>query len=259
MSAENAADATASTSSPAPAVPQVGGDSSAPAAAAASTQSSAPKPPKNARGRPTDDPDTRWSKTLSYILRHGAAKEGLKLRSDGFVRVEDLMKRPKLKGCDLDTLERIVRDNAKQRFTLQAEPTGQDGADELWIRANQGHSVKVEALELKPVEKAEQVPIMVHGTYYRLWPAIETEGLKVMTRNHIHCAIGLASDAGVISGMRANCDLFIYLDVPRLLADGVPVFTSTNNVVLTAGVDGVVPPKYFSKVVKKDGEVLIGA
>lgn len=81
--------------------------------------------------------------------------------------------------------------------------------------------------------------------------------------------------------MRANCDLFIYLDVPRLLAgkhagllaalvpaldpdirlfaDGVPVFTSTNNVVLTAGVDGVVPPKYFSKVVKKDGEVLIGA
>lgn len=91
MSAENAADATASTSSPAPAVPQVGGDSSAPAAAAASTQSSAPKPPKNARGRPTDDPDTRWSKTLSYILRHGAAKEGLKLRSDGFVRVEDLV------------------------------------------------------------------------------------------------------------------------------------------------------------------------
>lgn len=43
----------------------------------------------------------------------------------------------------METLERIVRDNAKQRFTLQAEPTGPDGADELWIRANQGHSVKV--------------------------------------------------------------------------------------------------------------------
>lgn len=53
--------------------------------------SSSNKPPKTARGRPTDDPDTRWSKTLSYILRHGAAKESLKLREDGFVKVEDLV------------------------------------------------------------------------------------------------------------------------------------------------------------------------
>lgn len=132
------------------------------------TSSSSSKPAKNARGRPTDDPDTRHSKTLSYILRHGAAKEGLTLRPDGFVRVTDLvrmttgekteldsiaqkltilavlqMKRPKLKGCDLETLERIVRDNAKQRFTMRPEPSGPNGADEMWIRANQGHSVQV--------------------------------------------------------------------------------------------------------------------
>lgn len=28
----------------------------------------------------------------------------------------------------------------------------------------------------------------------------EKEGLKVMTRNHIHCAVGLAGETGVISG-----------------------------------------------------------
>ncbi|GAA5854961.1 hypothetical protein JCM3766R1_005808 [Sporobolomyces carnicolor] len=221
--------------------------------------SSAPpqvKPPKTARGRPTDDPDTRWSKTLSYILRHGAAKESLTLREDGFVRVRDLLKRPKLKGCDLETLERIVRDNAKQRFTMRSEPTGPEGDEELWIRANQGHSVKVEALELKPVEKADDVPTMVHGSYYRLWPQIEKEGLKVMTRNHVHCAVGLHGDEGVTSGMRANCDLFIYLDVPALLSDGIPIFTSSNQVVLTSGRDGVVAPKYFDKVVRKSGETL---
>ncbi|GAA5999767.1 hypothetical protein JCM5350_007868 [Sporobolomyces pararoseus] len=222
-----------------------------------SPAASSSKPPKTARGRPTDDPDTRWSKTLSYILRHGAAKESLKLREDGFVKVEDLLKRPKLKGCDLETLDRIVRENAKQRFTMRPEPTGEGGKEELWIRANQGHSVNVEALELKPVEKADQVPTMVHGSYYRLWPQIEKEGLKVMTRNHIHCAIGLHGEEGVTSGMRANCDLFIYLDVPALLADGIPIFTSSNQVVLTSGLDGVVPPKYFSKVVKKSGESLV--
>jgi 2'-phosphotransferase len=32
--------------------------------------------------------------------------------------------------------------------------------------------VQVEALELKPVEKAEDAPVMVHGTSYKLWPVI---------------------------------------------------------------------------------------
>jgi 2'-phosphotransferase len=71
-------------------------------------------------------------------------------------------------------------------------------------------------------------------------------------------------------GMRSNCDLFIYLDVSKMLAgpfpplfplhrltrvDGVPLFTSTNNVVLTPGIEGVVGPKYFLKVVDKNGKV----
>ena len=34
------------------------------------------------------------SKALSYILRHGAAKEGLKMRPDGFVRVDDIVRLP---------------------------------------------------------------------------------------------------------------------------------------------------------------------
>ncbi|KAI5477983.1 tRNA 2'-phosphotransferase Tpt1 [Pseudohyphozyma bogoriensis] len=239
-----------------------------PAEAPAPSTSAPPpsaKPAKSARGRPSDDADTRHSKTLSYILRHGAAKESLVLRKDGFVRVVDLMKRPKLKGCDMDTLERIVRDNAKQRFTMRAEPTGPNGEEEMWIRANQGHSVVVEDLELKKVDKAEDVPVMVHGTYWKLWDAISNEGLKPMTRTHVHCAVGLVGDEGVKSGMRNNCDLFIYLDVPLLLSDGIPILTSSNNVVLTPGIvtavdgkdKGSVPPKYFKRVPQLYSETLL--
>ena len=83
MSAEPTTAPVASTSTAAAAALDVPNSGAAPAPA--------PKVPKSARGRPTDDPDTRWSKTLSYILRHGAAKEGLQLRPDGFVRVEDLV------------------------------------------------------------------------------------------------------------------------------------------------------------------------
>lgn len=49
------------------------------------------KPRSKTRGRRDDTPDVRHSKTLSYILRHGAAREGLKMRSDGFVRVDELV------------------------------------------------------------------------------------------------------------------------------------------------------------------------
>lgn len=38
-----------------------------------------------------DDAKTRMSKTLSYVLRHGAKDEGLPIRDDGYVRVKDLV------------------------------------------------------------------------------------------------------------------------------------------------------------------------
>jgi len=49
------------------------------------------QPSAKLRGSPRDDPKTRLSKTLSYVLRHGAEKEGIRIRPDGFVLVNDLV------------------------------------------------------------------------------------------------------------------------------------------------------------------------
>lgn len=46
---------------------------------------------KPLRGRPRDQEDVRISKTLSWLLRHGAKSEGLNMRPDGYVRVQDLV------------------------------------------------------------------------------------------------------------------------------------------------------------------------
>ena len=57
----------------------------------------APRPPPNRtggkplRGLPKDASDVRISKTLSWILRHGAKSEGLFMHPDGYVRVNDLV------------------------------------------------------------------------------------------------------------------------------------------------------------------------
>ena len=47
------------------------------------------------RGLEKDSPEVRISKTLSYLLRHGAQGEGLAMRKDGYVKVADLVRRLK--------------------------------------------------------------------------------------------------------------------------------------------------------------------
>ena len=43
------------------------------------------------RGPEKDSPEVRLSKTLSWLLRHGAKGEGLSMREDGYVKVKDLV------------------------------------------------------------------------------------------------------------------------------------------------------------------------
>ncbi|MEQ2277359.1 tRNA 2'-phosphotransferase 1, partial [Xenotaenia resolanae] len=48
--------------------------------------------------------------------------------------------------------------------------------------------------------------------------------------------------------MRKNCDLAVFIDVPRALADGIEFFWSENGVLLTAGdAEGKLLPKYFTR------------
>ncbi|WRT69396.1 uncharacterized protein IL334_006380 [Kwoniella shivajii] len=68
--------------------------------------------------RPPETPDVRASKALAYILRHGAEKEGLHIRSDGYVKLDHVLERPKLREVDLSMVLRLVAENAKQRFQL---------------------------------------------------------------------------------------------------------------------------------------------
>lgn len=75
--------------------------------------------PKNTRSkRPADSPDVKLSKSLSYILRHGAAKENLPIRKDGYLSLESLLKHSKFKSTKPSTISRIVLENAKQRYVF---------------------------------------------------------------------------------------------------------------------------------------------
>ncbi|KAL6311506.1 hypothetical protein AAG906_009855 [Vitis piasezkii] len=188
---------------------------------------------------------------LTRILRHMASELNLNMRSDGYVRVEDLLKlnmktfaNIPLRLHTIDDIREAVRKDNKQRFGLLEEN------GELLIRANQGHTVTIVESEslLKPILSAEEVTVCVHGSYKRNLESILESGLKHMKRLHVHFSCGLPMDGEVISGMRRDVNLLIFLDVRKALEDGMKLYISDNKVILTEGFDGVVPVKYFEKI-----------
>lgn len=196
-----------------------------------------------------EDRDVRLSKSLSYALRHGANRMGLQMGSDGFLFVEELLAHPQFRSYSLEDVERVVNTNDKQRFKLRSHP--ENGC--LQIRASQGHSIKVVDLELKPVlAGSPDCPAeAIHGSYLHNWRSIKQQGLSRMNRKHIHLAPGLPGEDGVVSGMRKDCDLAVFVDVPKALADGIEFFWSENGVLLTAGnTEGMLLPKYFSRALR---------
>ncbi|KAG5647162.1 hypothetical protein DXG03_001117 [Asterophora parasitica] len=204
------------------------------------------KPSGKLRGLERDSPEVRLSKSLSWLLRHGAKGEGLPMRPDGYVKVTDLLENPKLKGqaLNLDKLKEIVAADAKKRYDLKEE------VGVWWIRANQGHSMKTVKLDFKPILSVSDIPtgVAVHGTSKKAWELISKEGLSKMKRNHIHLAQGVAGD-NVISGMRNSSQVLIFIHIQKALDAGIKFELSDNGVVLTEGnKTGILPTEFFERV-----------
>lgn len=114
------------------------------------------------------DKKVQISKTLAYLLRHGAEKEKLAIGSDGYVKLDDIMKRHEFKYVTVEQIMEIVNNNDKKRFEVCTKPD-ENGLNCKFIRAVQGHSISKiqdeELLEpLKP-EDLKQYPVIVHGTF----------------------------------------------------------------------------------------------
>ena len=71
-----------------------------------------------------------------------------------------------------------------------------------------------------------------------------------MNRNQIHCC--MSDEFGKVkSGFRKSSQILIYLNIPLIFNDDIPIYVSKNDVVLIPGVGdrGILPPKYFLKVI----------
>lgn len=106
-----------------------------------------------------NDKDVRLGRFISLILRNKPEVIGISLDKHGWADVDELMKGINKSGrkIDFETLDRIVRENKKQRYSFNEDKTK--------IRANQGHSIKVD------VELEEVIPpdVLYHGNMQGLY------------------------------------------------------------------------------------------
>lgn len=121
--------------------------------------------------------------------------------------------------------------------------------------------------------------LVVHGTYPGPWESIkQSGGLKPMSRKHIHFATNLPSalpplsrdrpvkvpmaEGGgdvVLSGMRRDATVLVWVDVQRSAQGGVKWWRSANGVVLTEGLEGRLGMEWVVWVERRGtGDILYG-
>lgn len=171
------------------------------------------------------------SKFLSYVLRHKPESIGLTLDKEGWTSADELISKATTQNYHFtyEQVVDVVKTCAKQRYTLD-ETTRR-------IRANQGHSVKVD------VGLVAKVPpiTLYHGTATRFSDAIEKEGLKPMSRLHVHLSADL--ETATMVGKRHG-KLVIYEVNTRDMIKNFKFYQSENGVWL---IDSV-PAKYLKKL-----------
>jgi putative RNA 2'-phosphotransferase len=171
----------------------------------------------------------KLSKFLSLVLRHEPKLIGLELDENGWTGVLSLIAKvgPRFPGFNMAQLEEVVANNNKQRFAFNDDKTK--------IRANQGHSVKVD-LDYEPVTPPE---ILYHGTVPRFWKQIEKDGLQKMSRHDVHMSKDLQT--AIVVGTRRGEALILHIKAGEMHRDGFDFFETPNGVWLTDHV----PPKYI--------------
>lgn len=169
------------------------------------------------------------SKLLSRALRHDPRLLNLRLDAQGWADVEQLLEGVNGRGImlNMDMLREVVEKNDKKRFSFS-----EDGKQ---IRANQGHSIKVD-LGLEPVTPPA---VLYHGTARRFIESIQKNGLIPRKRTHVH----LSQDerTATSAGKRHGEPVVLVIHAADMHADGHLFYLSANQVWLTKAV----PPRYI--------------
>ena len=178
------------------------------------------------------------SKFLTLVLRHKPDILQLHMTPDGFVSVNELVKkirkRPKFNWVTVNDVLYVVKHDEKGRFEIKEK----DG--KLYIRARYGHSAELPIeVEYEKVS-ADDVDYLYHGTRADVLPWILREGLKPMRRKYVHLTKN-PQTALIMAKRHKGKPVILKIDAKKFIQDGGEIFKASDEIYLTK----YIPPKYI--------------
>ena len=171
---------------------------------------------------------TKKSKWLALILRHQPEKAKLTLDSHGWAQVVDLTD-PSKGDLSWEELVEIVRSDDKGRYEFNHNKSA--------VRACQGHSLKTVEIEM---DETNPPDYLYHGTKDGVLSLIRKNGLRAMSRQHVHLSLDKTT-AQIVADRRKGTSVILTIDTKKMRDDGVKFFLAKNGVWLTE----FVHPKYI--------------
>jgi putative RNA 2'-phosphotransferase len=166
------------------------------------------------------------ARQLTYALRHKPEDFALTVQTGGWVDVDKVLTSFDIGYGDLELI--VLTDN-KGRFSFSE--------DKKKIRANQGHSIDID-LELSAIQPPD---ILYHGTVEKYIPWIKKDGLRKMSRHHVHLSEDKET-AEQVASRRETDNVILSIDAGKMFKDQYEFFRSENGVWLTDNV----PVEYIS-------------
>ena len=184
------------------------------------------------------------SKTLSYILRHGALKYNMDIDRYGYIKTDAILKLPQFKNVTLDDIFEIVYDDSRGRYTIK------ESLDTFYIKANHGHSILIPNSPIKKILNTNSYKELSYECTYQEWVRIKDD--KGLRRKNIELKVPPKNYNR--NYIRYNKSVIIYINLEKALAKGIEFKMYSNGKILTQGLNGYIPIDFFAKVydVKSD-------
>jgi putative RNA 2'-phosphotransferase len=156
---------------------------------------------------------------MSFVLRHNPAAISISLNKEGWVDLSEFISElsKKFPEIDIATIEQIVQSDSKGRYSI---------ANNM-IRANQGHSVNVCAVDLTPLQPPQY---LYHGTTLSAWQEIKScKAIKKMGRHHVHLSTD-SETARAVGSRRTGTTIILEIEALVMASNRFEFYRSENGV-----------------------------
>ena len=152
------------------------------------------------------------SKTLSYILRHGAIKYNIDIDKYGYIKTDDILNLAQFKELTLDDIFEIVYNDSRGRYTIK------ESLDTFYVKANHGHSILMPNHGMKDISDSDKYKIVTYNTTYDEWLLIkQNSGLKKGHGNYIELHIS----GNYNSNYQQHNSVIIYINLKKAMNEGI--------------------------------------